>query len=163
MKNIMSTTGVNEDIARLALLRELRNSKVNLRRANNESSTTGKKKRRARFDDQAGDDGEWKIPRTTITNCKVTEGLSSDGTVYTTFLKLSPPSLLSAEENASLTFTFGRRHYKSISLAGLAKTSCGCASASSCQFDIFSRYRCPCNNKKQKKTKALVSSNAAFL
>lgn len=152
MKNIMSTTGVKADISRMALLRELRNSKVNLRRAN-ESSTT-RKKRRAQFDQvEISGDGERKASRTT--NCKVAED-SSDGIVCT-FLNLSPPSL--SAENAPLTFTFGRRHYKSISLSGLAKTSCGCASASS-QFDIFSCYRCPC--KKRKKAKGFASCNAVL-
>jgi hypothetical protein len=134
----MSTTAVNEKTARIALLRELRNSKVNLRRAN--ESLTPRKKRRAQCD-QIEILGDRKIPR----NTQAVE----DGTV-STFLKLSPPSL--SAENAPLTFTFGRRHYKSISLAGLAKTSCGCASVNP-QFDIFSCYRCPCKKQKNSSIK----------
>jgi hypothetical protein len=130
---------LHSEIAWNALMRELRSVK---KCPLDDGAAPMRKKRRAGFDQQdmslAGDSQERKV------RCvRSSKALSSDDS--NTFLDLTPPM---HSLDASPSFTFGR-HYKQISLAGLAKSSCLCSGESSA-FDVFSSYRCPCKSRLSK-------------
>lgn len=149
-KNAMTSSNV----AWNALMKELRTVKAS---AISENGSL-RKKRRARFDQQdmsvAGDTQERKVR--CLRSSQTFSSAELLGSNSNTFLDLSPPS---QSLDSLPSFTFGR-HYKQISLAGLAKSSCGCAGVPS-EFDVFSSYRCPCKSRSTKTpTKATPKKSA---
>ncbi|CAB9524484.1 expressed unknown protein [Seminavis robusta] len=148
----MDSKTLHSDIAWNALLREVRINKISLRHGGSSTATSGRKKRRQQDDDIADISNDRKIRCLRISRV----GDVLDGSSSSTFLNLSPPSSTIGDE---LSFTFGRHHYKSISLPSLSKTSCACSGGSSSRFDIFSSYRCPC----KKKTQSMSSKKKSLL
>lgn len=135
-----------------ALMRELRSVKAGTLSSPSDGLHS-RKKRRAKFDQQdlsvAGDAQERKV------RCRRNSSTTPSGDLLeesNTFLDLTPPS---TSLGASPRFTFGK-HYKQISLASLANSSCACAGKSS-EFDVFSSFRCPCKSRSKTPKKAAPS------